>query len=76
MAEKIRVVKDNILVKNFGFIDRSELKNNYIDTSDTFLFDLDQFYKDYRKEIAPLASCGTVILPSEYFKKWVENNKE
>jgi|APCry1669192010_1035390.scaffolds.fasta_scaffold250808_1 hypothetical protein len=38
--------------------------------------DLDKFYRDYRKEIAPLTSCGTVILPSEYFKKWVEKNKE
>jgi hypothetical protein len=72
MAEKIRVIKPDApeLVVEQIVNDKVLLK------SDSFLFDIDKFYRDYRKEIAPLASCGTVIFPLEYFKKWAEKNKE
>lgn len=37
--------------------------------------DLDKFYKDYRKETFASGSSGSVISPTEFFWKWVEEQK-
>jgi hypothetical protein len=68
MADKIRIIEKD--AKSFGH------NAEYYSEFDTFLFDLDKFYRDYRKEISKSVCEGTVILPSEYFKKWIELNKE
>jgi hypothetical protein len=63
MVEKIRVVRPNAP----NLIVEQVVNSKVFLKSDTFLFDLDKFYKDYRKEIAPLASTGSCITPTEYF---------
>ena len=38
---KIRIVKSNTMVTNFGFLDRNLLKKNWVDTEDIVEVDLE-----------------------------------
>jgi hypothetical protein len=69
MAEKIRVIKQNASAGETAAGAPSYLK------SDTFEVDLDKFFHDYRRAIFSSGSDGSVIGPTDFFWKWIEENK-
>jgi hypothetical protein len=69
MAEKIRVIKQNASTGETADGAPSYLK------SDTFEVDLDKFFHDYRRAIFSASSDGSVIGPTDFLWKSMEENK-